>query len=355
VIKDKKFQIKKFLLLAFTIVSVFVRSFVPFIYLSYNEKSLEPIIQIFRRLFPFGRGLLHSYWAPNFWAIYSFFDKIMFHYNYSYLQTDASIKQQNSSSLGLTQITEFNILPNITSKTANIIVVFLALLLILKSLVWDKYHIELKHRNNQFIKYLTMSSLIFFNFGYQVHEKAFIKTSLLAIVYLFISSHNITDSLKASLSNVENNYRTFFYCFMNLVIFVGVFAQMPLIHSLKDYLIKFILVFLYLVASRLILNFLIKTNKKSNTSSTLNQIINGYAVISLIIDFIIVFSPHVDLTKFVDINNVNYNLLVTISNLKEKYQFFPLMIFSVINAIVVQIICVMIFFIKEDSDLSKSK
>ena len=335
-------------MLAFSIISVFVRSFVPFIYLSYNEKSLEPIIQIFRRLFPFGRGLLHSYWAPNFWAIYSFFDKILFHVNYSYIQTDATIKQQNCSSLGLTQITEFNILPNITSKISNIIVVILALIFILKSLMWDKYHIELKHRNNQFVKYLTMSSLIFFNFGYQVHEKAFIKTSLLAILYLFISLNNISDSFKANLSNVENNYRIFFYFFMNLVIFVGIFAQMPLIHSLKDYLIKFILVLLYLVVSRLILNFHIKNNKKSETLSKLNLIINGLAVMALILDFIIVFSPHIDLTKLIDSNNVNYNLLVKVSNLKEKYQFFPLMIFSVINAIVVQIICGMIFFIKED-------
>ena len=63
--------------LALVTIIPFIVSFLPFIIVG----GFSQLTQIFKRLFPFQRGLIHNYWAPNFWAFYYFLDKIVSYFS----------------------------------------------------------------------------------------------------------------------------------------------------------------------------------------------------------------------------------------------------------------------------------
>ncbi|KAL0248289.1 hypothetical protein GEMRC1_003525 [Eukaryota sp. GEM-RC1] len=124
------------------------------------------------RLFPFQRGLIHSYPAPNFWVMYTSFDLLL------------SRLRENSSTLltsGLT-FTSTSVLPNPPS--------WLCLLL---SLLPCLVHVcRIKRRTLQkstVISFVLISGLCFFFFGYHVHEKALLMITI-PMIPLFFSSRS---------------------------------------------------------------------------------------------------------------------------------------------------------------------
>jgi alpha-1,3-glucosyltransferase len=61
---------RRLCVLGAAVAAVFAISLGPFI-------ALDQLPQLGRRLFPFGRGLTHAYWAPNVWALYTFADRVL--------------------------------------------------------------------------------------------------------------------------------------------------------------------------------------------------------------------------------------------------------------------------------------
>eukprot|EP00984_Skeletonema_dohrnii_P021311 scaffold10619_cov172-Skeletonema_dohrnii-CCMP3373.AAC.2 len=67
------FSWKRFAILAVVTLVCFVGPFIPFLMRSNPIGQLE---QMLKRLFPFGRGLVHDYWAANIWALYLFASRV---------------------------------------------------------------------------------------------------------------------------------------------------------------------------------------------------------------------------------------------------------------------------------------
>lgn len=397
--QNNSFHFIRLVKLAVVIISIFLISFSPFIKIALQNKSPEIFLQILRRLFPFKRGLIHSYWSPNFWAIYTFSDKIIFFiltkfnlenlYN-NVLKKNFNLKSYrelissnlNQASIGKTQEIKFNILPDIEPKHVNILIITLSILLISSMFVYK----VVKNANNKtekrlaFTKYLILSSFIFYNFGFHVHEKAFIIISILLLVHNFILSSeekNTTDD-KNETSVADKTNKTYFSFILRSALYIGTLSQMPLIQSKKDYFPKLFLVLSYIFLVEIYFAFrkfetkLEDESNKIKSSKSVKWIVSAMFLVFILgiltCDFIFVFFNKNNFEKdynftipmYMQYNDteiahqrylsrmeservlenisVTFPLLTGIFKIIERYEFLPLMIISVTNAVLVQII-----------------
>ncbi|XP_062514437.1 probable dolichyl pyrophosphate Glc1Man9GlcNAc2 alpha-1,3-glucosyltransferase isoform X2 [Corticium candelabrum] len=156
--KLSTFLPRNFVRLGFVVIAVFGVSFGPFL-------ALGQFNQVFVRLFPFKRGLTHAYWAPNFWALYNFADKIAVSIGSHFGLSISNTSGQAVLTGGLVGDIEHSVLPSISP----LITLLLTLLTVLPALlkVWTQ-----PHDFGGFVRCIVLCGLSSFLFGWHVHEKA---------------------------------------------------------------------------------------------------------------------------------------------------------------------------------------
>ena len=122
---------------------------------------------------------MHEYWAPNMWALYYLLDKLM-----NMVLGRLGIKFDQSAS-GL------RVLPEVPASFTLVLIMVMILPLMYKS--WIK-------QKDRFVELLCICGLIFFEFGFHVHEKAI--TPYLSILFIFSSPIWIELALFINLVNL---------------------------------------------------------------------------------------------------------------------------------------------------------
>eukprot|EP01023_Acetabularia_acetabulum_P032809 TRINITY_DN30674_c0_g1_i1.p1 TRINITY_DN30674_c0_g1~~TRINITY_DN30674_c0_g1_i1.p1 ORF type:complete len:262 (-),score=26.19 TRINITY_DN30674_c0_g1_i1:75-860(-) len=186
-------------------------------------------MQLFGRMFPFGRGLCHSYWAANVWSLYSFMDKV--------LAIVFQVEIQSAAMTGgLVQEAKFQVLPQV-SPLVSLCLVILAQIPALVS-AWNRSDNTAKY-NAQNIKSancfcfgrgVAYCFLCSFMFGFHVHEKAALVVTVPLALYAFQNSTQFV--LLSSASN---------------------YALLPLLFRQEEYYIKISLFVTYQILVFLIL------------------------------------------------------------------------------------------------------
>ncbi|KAK3214352.1 hypothetical protein GRF29_28g2884112 [Pseudopithomyces chartarum] len=194
------------------IISVFAAAFGPFA----AWGQLEPV---FRRLFPFSRGLCHAYWAPNMWALYSFTDRLLI-YLAPYLGLDVDREAINSVTRGLVGDTSFAVLPEVVPLVCFLLTLGFQIPFLIRLLfrpTWET-----------FIGAVTLCGYASFLFGWHVHEKA-----ILLVIIPF--------------SLVALRDRRYFSAFKPLAV-AGHVSLFPLLFTPAEFPIKTVYTIMWLVA-----------------------------------------------------------------------------------------------------------
>ncbi|GJS08452.1 probable dolichyl pyrophosphate Glc1Man9GlcNAc2 alpha-1,3-glucosyltransferase [Tanacetum coccineum] len=199
----------KLVTMGVVVVGVFIAAYGPF---AYHGQML----QVLRRMFPFGRGLCHAYWAPNFWVFYILSDKLL---AFVLRKLGFHIQPTSASFTGglVGDSSPFAILPTITPS-----VTFAMVLLSISPCLVKAW------RNPQpkmIIRWVAYAYTCGFLFGWHVHEKA--------------SLHFLIPLAVVAVESIEDARHYF------ILSIVSIYSLFPLLYEAQEYPIKVVLLLLH--------------------------------------------------------------------------------------------------------------
>ncbi|KAI3428699.1 hypothetical protein D9Q98_007523 [Chlorella vulgaris] len=197
-----------------TIVSAtFAASFGPFV-------AAGQLPQLASRLFPFARGLCHAYWAPNMWALYAAYDKL--------LSIVFGVKSSAASMTGgLVGVAEFAVLPQVGSAATALWTLIAMSPCLLR--IWKR------PEPKDFPAAVLYCTFCSFMLGYHVHEKAVLMISV--PMGVLAAAGLMPGSRAEALSD---------FLFLNTV---GCYSLFPLLFGAEEYPIKVLLLATFTVVS----------------------------------------------------------------------------------------------------------
>lgn len=158
--------------------------------LRHEKGSFGVLTQMVQRLFPFSRGLIHAYWAPNVWALWTFADRVLVKLlpripalrtllpaSFSARFDGAAGSGFASASRGLVENISFGVLPEIRASTCFVLTLTLTSVYMLKLWQTPTYR--------SFLASVSLCGFASFLFGWHVHEKAIM---LPLIPYTFLAA-----------------------------------------------------------------------------------------------------------------------------------------------------------------------
>lgn len=179
--KGFAFRFPEFVRLGCVVIATFAIAWAPIVFTG-------QVAQAASRLFPFGRGLTHAYWAPNLWAFYNTADRVL-------AKLGLGAQQGHSSTSGMAEVYESSVLWTVPPKATFVLtaIAYIPLLAIIwkqtplppRSVIGSGEFLPATNpcrRPGAFVLYVALGCAVSFSLGWHVHEKAILMVTIPLLV-----------------------------------------------------------------------------------------------------------------------------------------------------------------------------